>query len=73
MDYGNGNIGVMKMWKCKKCGGRKFEIDKRIIDRDKKSTLNIKDINGSVMCCNCYNLGKDIYDIATWEEEEDEN
>ena len=60
------------MWKCKKCGGRKFEIDKRIIDRDsgsKKSTLNIKDINGSVMCCKCYNHGEDIRDIVTLDGE----
>ena len=58
------------MWRCKHCGGRKFEAYKRIIDRDsgsKKSTLNIKDIIGRVMCCNCYNHGEDIRDIATWE------
>lgn len=60
------------MWKCKKCGGRKFEIERKIINRDfysKKNTININDIKGSVRCCNCYNQGEDIYDIGFWEGE----
>lgn len=60
------------MWRCKCCGGTKFEIVKKIVDEDtgrKKSPLNIKDINGIVMCCKCYNRGEDINDIATWEDE----
>ena len=43
----------------------------KIIDRNfdcKKNTLNINDIKRSVMCSNCYNWGKYIEDIATWEE-----
>lgn len=59
------------MWRCKCCGGTKFEIVKNIVDRDtgrRKSTLNIKDINGIVMCCKCYNHGENIRDIATYEE-----
>lgn len=60
------------MWRCKKCGGRKFEIERKIINRDfdsKKNTLNINDIKGSVRCCKCYNCGEDIQGIADWEGE----
>lgn len=60
------------MWRCKFCGGTKFEIERKIIDRNfdsKKNTLNINGIKRSVMCCNCYNQGEDIRDIAFWEGE----
>lgn len=58
------------MWKCKKCGGTKFELERKIINRDfdsKKNTLNINAIKGSVWCCKCHNCGEDIQDIADWE------
>lgn len=29
------------------------------------------EIERSVMCCRCYNQGKDIRDIATWEDEDE--
>ena len=61
----------MKMWRCKFCGCKEFEIEKKIINRDfdsKKNILNINDINGIVWCCNCYSFGKCIEDIATWED-----
>ena len=62
------------MWRCKICGCTKFEMEKKIINRDldsKKNTLNINDIKSSVMCCICYNKGEYIRDIATWEGEDD--
>ena len=65
---------MMKMWRCKFCGCTKFDMQIKIIDRDfdsKKNTLNINDIKRSVMCSNCYNWGKYIEDIATWEEEDE--
>ena len=58
------------MWKCKHCGGRKFEIERIIID-SKKNTININGIKRSVMCCNCSNCGEDIQAIADWEEEDE--
>ena len=60
------------MWRCKLCGYTKFEMERRKINRDfdnKKNTININDIKSSVMCSNCYNWGKYIEDIATWEDE----
>nr|DAW38706.1 MAG TPA: nucleic-acid-binding protein [Caudoviricetes sp.] len=60
------------MWVCKFCGCTEFDIERKIIDRDfdsKKNTLNINDIKRSVMCCNCYNWGKYIEEIAYWEDE----
>ena len=60
------------MWRCKLCGYTKFEVERRKINRDfdnKKNTFNINDIKSSVMCSNCYNWGKYIEDIATWEDE----
>lgn len=62
----------MKMWRCKFCGGTKFEIERKIIKRDfgsEKNTLNINDIKGRVWCCKCYNQGEDIRDIAFLEGE----
>lgn len=62
------------MWKCKKCGCTKFEMERKIINRDfgsKKNTFNINDVKSSVMCCICYNQGEDIRDIATWEGEDE--
>lgn len=62
------------MWKCKLCGCTKFEMERKIINRDldsKKNTLNINDIKSSVMCSNCYNWGTYIEDIATWEGEDE--
>jgi len=66
----------MKMWRCKLCGCTKFEMERKIINRDfdsKKNTfnININDVKSSVMCCICYNQGEDIRDIATWEEEDE--
>ena len=60
------------MWRCKLCGGTKFEMERKIINRDfdsKKNTfnININDVKSSIMCCRCYNQGEDIRDIATWE------
>ena len=63
------------MWRCKFCGCTKFEIERKIINRNfesKKNTLNINNIKGSVMCCNRYNFGKYIENIADWVEDEDE-
>ena len=62
------------MWRCKICGCTKFEMERKIINRDldsKKNTLNINDIKSSVMCCICYNQGEYIRDIATREGEDD--
>jgi hypothetical protein len=59
------------MWRCKFCGCTKFEIEKKIIDKNfdsKKNTLNINDIKGIVRCRNCYNWGEYIEDIGTWED-----
>ena len=53
------------MWRCKYCGGKKFEIILKRIE-------NINCIKRSVMCCNCYIHGEDINDIA-YLEEKDEN
>lgn len=63
----------MKMWRCKFCGCTEFDIQIKIIDRnfDKKNTLNINDIKRIVMCCNCYNWGENIEEIATLEEEDE--
>lgn len=62
------------MWRCKKCGGTKFELERKIINRyfdSKKNTININDIKRSVWCCKCYNCGEDIQHIANWEEEDE--
>lgn len=61
------------MWRCKICGCTKFEMERKIINRNfdsKKNTfnININDVKSSVMCCICYNQGEDIRDIATYEE-----
>ena len=61
------------MWRCKICGCTKFEMERKIINRDfdsKKNTfnININDVKSSVMCCICYNWGEYIEDIAEWEE-----
>lgn len=84
MDYGNGNIGVMKMWKCKHCGGTKFkeeingEVETSYL-KDKMciyyiKTLKVKRPKLSITCINCGNKCKtdeEINKIATWEEEDD--
>ena len=61
------------MWKCKHCGGTEFEIETKINNEILmvKKTLNINDIKRSVRCCNCYNWGVDMHDVAFWEEEDE--
>lgn len=75
---------VIKMWKCKKCGGTNFKVEidgyieldlKKNEDFDYKiDTLNIRNIHGYITCCKCGNEDEEteISKIADWEEE-DEN
>ena len=49
------------MWRCKSCGGKKFEIILKRIE-------NINCIKRFAMCCKCHICGEDINDIAYLEE-----
>ena len=67
------------MWKCKSCGGTKFktEIDGFVeikLDQNgdyeyQKDTLIIKNDHAFIDCCQCYEYGEKINEIAEWIEE----
>ena len=68
------------MWKCKKCGCTHFnlffsrkieaEFDSVEVVETYSATLEILKEN-YVECIECKNKGKNIEDIATWEEEDE--
>lgn len=71
------------MWVCKECGGNKFkvEIDGFVeigLNKDgsyeyKKETLNIRNDHWLITCCDCFNNGETIEELADWEEEDERN